>query len=144
MSHRLFVSMPIKDLDRSVAFFTSLGLSFNPRFKSDTAACLLIGDHAYAMLVTEPLFRSFTARQLCDTRTHVEGAFGLSCQTRAAVDDLVTRALASGATEPEPPQEHGFLYGRSFEDLDGHHWEVICMDPPASQLATEELPHDPR
>lgn len=132
MSHKLFVSLPIKDLDRSVAFFKALGFTFNPRFTDGNAACLLIGEHAYAMLLVEPFFKTFTEKKICDTATHVEGAFGLSCESRAEVDTLVTKAVAAGGKEVGPPQDHGFMYGRSFEDLDGHHWEVIWMDPNAA------------
>ncbi|WP_437308679.1 VOC family protein [Sorangium sp. So ce388] len=133
MSHKLFVSLPIKNLDRSVAFWKSLGFTFNPKFTGEQAACMLIGEHAYAMLLVEPFFKTFTKKAICDTATHVEGAFGLTCESRAEVDAMVEKALAGGGKEPDPPQDHGFMYGRSFEDLDGHHWEVLWMDPEAAQ-----------
>lgn len=133
MSHKLFVSLPIKSLDRSVAFFRGIGLTFNPKVTGDTAACMLIGEHAYAMLLVEPFFETFTEKAICDTATHVEAAFGLSCASRAEVDAMLAKALAGGGKEVGPPQDHGFMYGRSFEDLDGHHWEVQWMDPEAAQ-----------
>jgi hypothetical protein len=132
MSHKLFVSLPIKNLERSVAFFTALGLAFNPKFAGDNAACLLIGEHAYAMLLVESFFKTFTENAICDNATHVEAAFGLSCDSRADVDTIVTKAVAAGAKEMGPPQDHGFMYSRSFEDLDQHHWEVVWMDPAAA------------
>ena len=131
MSHKLFVSLPIKDLDRTMAFFKSLGFTF--KFADDKAACMLIGEHAYAMLLVEPFFKTLTEKQICDTATHVEGAFGLTCESRAEVDAMVEKALAGGGKEPDPPQDHGFMYTRSFEDLDGHHWEVLWMAPTPAQ-----------
>ncbi|WP_437765203.1 VOC family protein [Sorangium sp. So ce281] len=133
MSHKLFVSLPIKNLDRTVAFFKALGLTFNPKVTGDQAACMLIGEHAYAMLLVEPFFKTLTKKEICDTATHVEGAFGLSCASRAEVDAMVAKALAGGGKEAGPPEDHGFMYSRSFEDLDGHHWEVVWMDPTAGQ-----------
>ena len=132
MSHKLFVSLPIKNLERTTAFFKALGFTFNPKFTGEQAACMLIGEHAYAMLLVEPFFKTFTKKEICDTATHVEGAFGLTCESRAEVDAMVEKALAGGGKEPDPPQDHGFMYGRSFEDLDGHHWEVVWMDPKAA------------
>jgi predicted lactoylglutathione lyase len=132
MSHKLFVSLPIKNLDRSVAFFTALGFSFNPKFTGDNAACMLIGEAAYAMLLVESFFKTFTKKQICDTTTHVEGAYGLSCESRDEVDAMWTKALAGGGKDGGPPEDHGFMYSRSFEDLDGHHWEVVWMDPKAA------------
>jgi hypothetical protein len=132
MSHKLFVSLPIKNLDRSVAFFTALGLTFNPKLTGDNAACLLIGEHAYAMLMVDTFFKTFTKKQICDTSTHVEGAYGITCESRADVDALVDKAVAGGAKEMGPPEDHGFMYSRSFEDLDQHHWEVVWMDSAAA------------
>lgn len=133
MSHKLFVSLPIKNLERTTAFFKALGFTFNPKFTGEQAACMLIGEHAYAMLLVEPFFKTFTKREICDTATHVEGAFGITCESRTEVDAMVEKALAGGGKEPDPPQDHGFMYSRSFEDLDGHHWEVLWMDPKAAQ-----------
>ena len=132
MSHKLFVSLPIKNLERTVAFFEALGFSFNPKLTSDNAACMLIGEHAFAMLLVEPFFKTLTTKEICDTATHVEGAYGLSCETRAEVDAMVEKALAGGGKDGGPPEDHGFMYQRSFEDLDGHHWEVLWMDPEAA------------
>jgi hypothetical protein len=133
MSHKLFVSLPIKNLERSVTFFKALGFSFNPKLTGEKAACLLIGEHAYAMLVVESFFRTFTKKEICDTATHVEGAYGISVESRAEADTMWTKAIAGGGKDGGPPEDHGFMYSRSFEDLDGHHWEVVWMDPEAAQ-----------
>jgi hypothetical protein len=132
MSHKLFVSLPVKNVDRSVAFFKALGFSFNPKLTGDNAACLLIGEHAYAMLVVDSFFKTFTKKQICDTVTHVEGAYGISIDTRAEADAMWTKAIAAGGKDGGPPEDHGFMYSRSFEDLDGHHWEVVWMAPEAA------------
>jgi uncharacterized protein len=129
MSHKLFVSLPIKDLDRTVTFFKGLGFTFNPKFTGENAACMLIGEAAYAMMLVESFFKTLTKKQICDTATHVEGAYGISCETRDEVDAMWTKALAGGGKDGGPPEDHGFMYSRSFEDLDGHHWEVVWMDP---------------
>lgn len=125
---KLFVNLSVRDLERSVAFFTGLGFTFDPRFTDASATCMIVSDEAFVMLMVEPRFRDFTTRQICDLRTHVEGLFSLTASSRAEVDGLVERALASGATQAMPPQDHGFMYLRSFLDLDGHHWEVAYMD----------------
>lgn len=130
MSHKLFVSLPIKDLERTMAFFKGLGFTF--KLADEKSACMLIGEASYAMLLVEPFFKTFTEKAICDTATHHEGAFGLSCESRAEVDAMMAKVLAGGGTEMGPPQDHGFMYGRSFEDLDGHHWEVVWMDPGAA------------
>jgi predicted lactoylglutathione lyase len=121
----------VHDLDQSKAFFGELGFSFNPRFTDEKAACMIVSDEAYVMLLTEPFFRTFTKRQLCDTTTHTEGLFALSCDSRAAVDELLEKAIAAGGRRAMEPQDHGLMYGSSFYDLDGHHWEIFWMDPQA-------------
>ena len=133
MSHKLFVSLPVKNLERSVAFFKALGFAFNPKFTDENAACMLIGDAAYAMLLAEPFFRTFTKKEIYDAATHTGGAYGLSCESRAEVDALAAKAVAAGGREAGPPQDHGFMYSRSFEDLDGRHWEVVWMAPQDAQ-----------
>jgi uncharacterized protein len=126
---KLFVNLPVRDLSQSKQFFTKLGFEFNPQFTDEKAACMVVSEEAYVMLLTEPFFRTFTKRQLCDTARETEGLFALSCQSRAEVDDLVKKAIAAGGKHAAEPQDHGFMYGWSFYDLDGHHWEVLWMDP---------------
>ena len=128
---KLFVNLAVRDLERSKRFFSTLGFGFNPKFTDDKAACMIVSDEAYVMLLTEPMFRTFTKRQPCDTTRQTEGLFALSCASRPEVDHLVKTAVAAGGTHAMEPQDHGFMYGWSFYDPDGHHWEVFWMDPKA-------------
>ena len=130
-SRKLFVNLPVRELKRSVAFFTKLGFRFNPQFTDEHATCMIVSDEACVMLLEDSRFRDFTKHQICDTRTHTEGLFALSCASRAEVDQLVKIALEAGGTPALEAQDHGFMYGHSFYDLDGHHWEVFWMDPQA-------------
>ena len=130
---KLFVNVPVRDLKRSMDFFAALGFTFNPKFTDQNAACMIVSDEAFFMLLVQPFFRGFTRRELCDTSTHTEALFALSCSSRDEVDQLVTKALAAGGTHAMDPQDHGFMYASSFYDLDGHHWEVFWMDPAAAQ-----------
>ena len=129
---KLFVNLPVRDLDRSVAFFTKLGFTFNPQFTDANATCMIVSEEAFVMLLVRDRFKDFTSKQLCDTRTHTEGLFALSCGSRAEVDELVRTAIGAGGTHAQDPQDHGFMYGWSFEDPDGHTWEVFWMDPTAA------------
>jgi predicted lactoylglutathione lyase len=132
-SRMIFVNLAVRDLERSKAFFGKLGFEFNPKFTDDKAACMVVSEQASVMLLTEPFFRGFTKREPGDTSTHTEGLFALSCESRAEVDELVKTALAAGGTPAMDPMDHGFMYGWSFYDPDGHHWEVMWMDPKAMQ-----------
>lgn len=132
-SRMLFVNLAVKDLARTKAFFAALGFTFNPQFTDDNAACMVVNDQALVMLLAEPFFKGFTSREICDSRTHAEGLYGVSCTSRAEVDALMDKALAAGATDANKVQDHGFMYGRAFYDLDGHHWEVMWMDPATVQ-----------
>ncbi len=125
----LFVNLPVRDLKKSKEFFTRLGFEFNPKFTDDNAACMVISDKAFAMLLTEPYFKGFTKKEICDTGRSSEGMFALSCESRAEVDEVVKKAIAAGGTHAMDAKDHGFMYGWSFYDLDGHHWEVVWMDP---------------
>jgi uncharacterized protein len=129
---QLFVNLAVKDLPRSKRFFAGLGFTFDPRFTNDEGACLVIGDGAYAMLLAEDFFRSFTKRDLCDTTMCTEALLAVSCGSRGEVDQMVVTAVASGGAHAMEAQDHGFMYGWSFYDPDGHHWEVFSMDPSAS------------
>jgi predicted lactoylglutathione lyase len=132
-SRMMFVNLPVRDLRKSINFFSRLGFGFNRQFTDDKAACMVISSQAYVMLLTESFFRTFTDRELCDTAHHTEGLFALSCESRAEVDRLVKTAIAGGGSPAKDPQDHGFMYGWSFYDPDGHHWEVMWMDPAAIQ-----------
>jgi len=128
---KIFVNLAVRDLKRSKDFFGSLGFSFNPQFTDDKAACMIVNEEAYVMLLTEPFFKTFTKKEICDTRSHTEGLLALSCDSRTEVDEMVKKAVSSGGKRAMEPMDHGFMYGWSFYDLDGHHWEVMWMDPKA-------------
>ena len=132
-TRQIYVNLPVRDLKRSKEFFSKLGLEYDPKFTDENAACMILGPDAYVMLLAEPFFRTFTARPLCDTASHTEALLAISCDSRAAVDAMVQRALAAGGAHAMDPIDHGFMYGWSFYDLDGHHWEVLWMDPAAAQ-----------
>lgn len=127
----LFVNLAVRDLTKSMDFFSKLGFEFNAKFTDENAACMIVSEQAFVMLLTEPFFRTFTRRDPCDTSRQTEGLFALSCSSRSEVDDLVKKALAAGGKHAMDPQDHGFMYTWSFYDLDGHHWEVLWMDPKA-------------
>lgn len=131
MHKHIFVNLPVRDLERSRAFFSSLGFSFNPQFSNDDAACMVIGENIFAMLLVERFFRGFTNKPIADAREVTEVLTCLSCESREEVDALVAKAVAAGGRTPNPKQEHGFMYGHGFEDLDGHIWELSWMDPAA-------------
>ena len=130
---KLFVNLSVRDLKRSMEFFAKLGFEFNPRFTDDKAACMVVSEEASVMLLTEPFFRTFTPREPCDTGRHTEALLALSCASRAEVDTLVKKALEAGGRPAMAAMDHGFMYGWSFYDPDGHHWEVFWMDPGALQ-----------
>ena len=132
-SRKLFVNLAVRDLKRSMDFFAQLGFAFNPKFTDDNAACMIVSDDAYVMLLTEPFFRGFTKRELCDTTRQSEALLAVSCRDRAEVDELVNKAVAAGGSHAMDPQDHGFMYAWSFYDPDGHHFEVVWMDPKAAE-----------
>jgi predicted lactoylglutathione lyase len=132
-ARKMFLNLAVRDLKRSMDFFGQLGFSFNPKFTDANAACMVVSDEAYVMLLGEPFFRTFTRREPCDTRKQTEALVALSCSSRAEVDELVKKAIAAGGEHAMDPQDHGFMYGWSFYDPDGHHWEVFWMDPKAAE-----------
>ncbi len=129
MSTKIFVNLPIKDLDKSKEFFTKLGYTFNPQFTDDKAACLVISEDIYAMLVTKKFFKTFTPKVIGDATKTTEVLVALSADNREQVDQIVDKALAAGGKINREPTDYGWMYGRSFQDLDGHIWEIIWMDP---------------
>ena len=132
---KLFVNLSVRDLKRTVDFFTELGFEFNPNFTDETATCMIVSEEAFVMLLVANRFADFTTKQICDTSTHTEALLSISCESRAEVDTLVQRAIAAGGKHAMEPQDHGFMYGWSFYDPDGHHWEVFWMDPGANPSA---------
>ncbi len=133
MAHarKIFVNLPVADLPKSMEFFRRLGFEFNRQFTDDKAACMVISEEGYVMLLARPFFQTFTRKALADAHTHTEALIALSCDSRAEVDELVRKAIAAGGTHAMDPVDHGFMYGWSFNDLDGHGWEVLWMDPKA-------------
>lgn len=134
---KIFVNLAVKDLQRTKAFFSALGFEYDPRFTDDKAACMVLSEDGYVMLLSEPFFKSFTKRELCDTSRQTEALLALSCESRSEVDQLIARVLAGGGREAMPAQDHGFMYSRAFYDLDGHHWEILWMDPKAAETGPE-------
>ena len=134
MHDQIFVNLPIKDLPRSVKFFESLGYTFNPQFTDENATCMILGENLFAMLLVESYFRTFTDKDVGDAHRTKEVLLAVPVASREAVDALVEKALAAGGKEPRPAQDHGFMYQRSYDDLDGHTWEVFHMSamPPAA------------
>jgi uncharacterized protein len=130
-SRKIFVNLPVRDLKRSVEFFTKLGFAFNPQFTDDSATCMILSEEAFVMLLVESRFKDFTKKEICDTATRTEGIFALSADGRAEVDEMVDTAIAAGGSLAAPTQDLGFMYYRSFYDLDGHHWEVLHMNESA-------------
>ena len=135
MATQIFVNLPVKDLPRSVAFFTRLGFTFNPRFTDHNATCMIVGENIFVMLLVESFFKTFTKKALCDATRSTEVLVCLSCESRAQVDERVAQALAAGGAAPNEAKDHGFMYQHGFEDLDGHLWELIYMEPTADSLA---------
>ena len=132
MHKQIFVNLAVADLPKSKAFFESLGLAFNPQFTNEQGACLVLGDNIFAMLLVKDFFKTFTGKPLVDPREATEMLLCLSCESRAEVDAIVAKAVAAGGTAPRAPQDHGFMYGHGFEDLDGHIWELGYMDMAAA------------
>lgn len=130
MNKQIFVNLPVKDLDKSRAFFNALGYAFNPQFTNDSGACMVIADGSiYAMLLAEPFFQTFIDKPIVQAKEATEVLVCLSCESREEVDSLVAKAIAAGGRAPRPPRDHGFMYGHGFEDLDGHIWELAWMAP---------------
>lgn len=129
MGTKVFVNLPVKDLDKSKEFFAKLGFSFNLQFTNKNAACMVISEDNYAMLLVESFFKTFTKKEIVNAKQSTEVLVALSAENKENVDKMLHAALAAGAKEANEPQDHGFMYGRSFEDLDGHIWEIFWMDP---------------
>lgn len=133
MARKIFINLPVKDLKRSVDFFTALGFTFNPQFTDDNATCMVINDDAFVMLLVREYFATFVKKPISDAALQTEVLLAVSAESRAAVDALADKALSAGAKPAKEPADHGFMYVRTFYDLDGHHWEVAWMDPSAIQ-----------
>jgi hypothetical protein len=132
MATKIFVNLPVMELKRSMEFFTRLGYRFNPEFTDETAACMVVSEDIYVMLLTHAKFKECTPKQVADATKSTEVLVCLSVESRAAVDEIIRKAVSAGGTTFGEPMEHGFMYGRSFQDMDGHIWEFIWMDPSAT------------
>jgi uncharacterized protein len=133
MPTKIFVNLPVKDLGKSIDFFTGLGFSFNSQFTDENATCMVISDDIYAMLLVEPFFKSFTNKDIVDSTKRTEVILALEVEGRERVDELVGKALAAGGQSGIFSSDDGFMYARSFQDVDEHLWEVLYMDPAALQ-----------
>ena len=138
MSRLLFLNLPVADLSASRAFFDALGFGFDERFCDDQAACMVVSDQAYVMLLERDRFAEFVAKPVADAHQATALTAAVSAESREAVDAFAEDALAAGAAPGKDPQEYGFMYQRSFHDLDGHLWEVMWMDPVAAEKGPAE------
>ncbi|MFJ9895487.1 VOC family protein [Streptomyces sp. NPDC091280] len=133
----LFLNIPVVDLPRSKAFFAGLGFDFNPKFTDESAACMLVGEQAFVMLLTRERFAEFAKLPMADPTTHTLALYCFSVSSREEVDSVSAAALAAGGTEVDGAEDYGFMYSRSFYDLDGHGWQVMWMDPAAAEQGPE-------
>ena len=131
MKTKIFVNLPVKDLNKTIDFFTKLGFKFNPQFTDENATCMIVGDDIFVMLLVEKFFKTFTKKEISDTSKNTEVIVALSVEGRENVDQMINKAIEAGGKESREPQDHGWMYGRSFEDIDGHLWEIIYMDESA-------------
>ena len=131
MSIRIFVNLPVEDLNRSVEFFTKLGFGFDEQYTDETATCMIVSDNIFVMLLTKEKFQTFTPKQICDAGKFTEVLVCLSLESRANVEEMVAKAVAAGGSTYNERQDHGFMYAHGFQDLDGHIWELIYMDSTA-------------
>jgi uncharacterized protein len=128
---KIFINLPVKDLNNTIDFFTKLGFKFNPQFTDENATCMIVGEDIFVMLLVEKFFKTFTKKEICDTSKDTEVIVALSVESREKVDQMINKALESGGKESSEPQDHGWMYGRSFEDINKHLWEIIYMDESA-------------
>ena len=131
MATKIFLNLPVNDLERSKAFFSSLGFTFNPQFSNEDAACLILGDNIFSMLITEPFFKTFHKKEVSDTAKGTEVHIAIDVPTRNEVDRMIENAMKAGGKEYREPMDEGWMFSRAFEDLDGHMWEIMYMDEKA-------------
>ena len=131
MAKKIFVNLPVKDLNKSIEFFTKLGFTFNPQFTDDKATCMIVGENIFVMLLVEERFKDFTKKKISDATKSTEVLIAIDADTRQQVDDTIRKALDAGGTTYLDPQDHGWMYIHSFADLDGHQWEIAYMDESA-------------
>jgi uncharacterized protein len=135
MTRQIFVNFPVKDLNKSIEFFTKLGFTFNPQFTDENATCMIVSENIFVMLLVEKFFKTFTPKEICNTTNSAEVLVALSFDSRAEVDEIVAKAIAAGGTIYKEPNDMGFMYQHGFQDLDGHIWEIFFMEPSAVNQA---------
>jgi predicted lactoylglutathione lyase len=128
MARKIYVNIPVKDLNRSIDFYTKAGFSFNQQFSNENATSIIVSDDILVMLLQEDFFKNFTNKPIANAKESTEVLISISAESRAEVDEIVGLAIAAGGASPVPTQDHGWMYGRSFEDPDGHIWEVSYLD----------------
>jgi predicted lactoylglutathione lyase len=131
VAQQIFVNLPVKDLKKTMTFFKALGFTFNPKFTDKKAACMVIGENIYSMLITEKFFKTFIKKDISNAKKSTEVLLALSVESREKVDNIIWRAVKAGGKEPRPPQDYGWMYARAFEDINRHIWEVFFMDETA-------------
>ena len=131
MAKKIFVNLPVKDLNKTVEFFTKLGFEFNPQFTDENATCMIVNKDIFIMLLVEKFFKTFTKKEICDTTKDTEVIIALSTESREKVDQMINDVIEAGGKESRKPQDHGWMYGRSFQDINGHLGEIIYMDEKA-------------
>jgi uncharacterized protein len=131
MATKIFVNLPVRDINKSVSFFMKLGFSFNPQFTDEKATCMIISENIFAMLLAEPFFKTFTKKEIADARKSTEVLIALDADSRGEVKEMVSKAIEAGGSTYMDPQDHGWMYQHSFADLDGHQWEILYMDESA-------------
>jgi predicted lactoylglutathione lyase len=143
MATQIFVNLPVKDLDKSKQFFTDIGFTINPQFTDEKAACVVISEDIYAMILREEFFKTFIPnKEIADSTKSTEVLVALSADSKEKVNELADKALAAGASKLREPDDYGFMYSRSFQDPDGHIWEVVYMDMNAVNEQQENMKHE--
>jgi len=131
MATQIFVNLPVKDLNKTIQFFTKLGFTFNPQFTDENATCMIVGKDIFVMLLVEKFFKTFTKKEICDTAKDTEAILALTAESREKVDQMISKVIEAGGKESREPQDHGWMYQRGFQDIDGHLWEIFYMDESA-------------
>lgn len=128
MKTKIFLNLAVKDLNRSIAFFTELGFLFDQKFTNEKGTCMIIGENINVMLLVEEFYQTFTKKQICDTRTTSEVLISISLDSREQVDEMIEKSVKAGGTDYNQASDYGWMYQKTFLDVDGHHWEVFYMD----------------
>lgn len=131
MTTQIFLNLPVRDLNRTIEFFTKLGFTFDPRFTDENATCMIVGKDIFVMLLVETFFKTFTKKEICDTARYTEAIIALTAESREKVDQMISKVIEAGGRESREPQDYGWMYGRGFQDIDGHLWEIFYMDETA-------------